>query len=100
MTKLKMVVAVFFLGALAAPIAMAQTAPAAPAVAAPAQTQEFVAGTPNVPQLAKPQVQSRTGVDCGNVAIGQPPCPIPEPGSLPLVAVAVLAAYAVIRRKK
>ena len=97
MTKLKMVVAAFFLGALAAPIAMAQTAPAAPAAAAPAQTQEFVAGTPNL-QALTPQVKPLVGADCGGP--GQPVCTVPEPGSLPLVAVSVLAAYAVIRRTK
>ena len=97
-SKLKFALAVCCLGALTAPVVMAQTAPAAPTAPAPTQTQEFVAATPNVPQLAKPQVQPRTGVACGGP--GQPVCTVPEPGSLPLVAVSVLAAYAVIRRKK
>jgi PEP-CTERM motif len=91
-TKLKLALALWCLGALAAPVAMAQTAPAAPA---PTQTEEFVAETPNVPQLGKPQVATMSG-GC----IPGRPCVVPEPGTLPLLAVAALAAFAVVRRKK
>jgi PEP-CTERM motif len=88
--KLKLVIAVFFAGAMAAPFAMAQTAPSAPAAA-----KEFVAETPNVPQLGKPIVSPR------NQCTSFPnPCTVPEPGSLPLIAVAAFAAFAVMRRKK
>lgn len=95
MTKnLKLALAMFCLGALTAPTAMAQTAtPAAAQAAAP--TPEFVAGTPNVPQLNRPQVTPRVG--CGTFPAV---CTVPEPGSLPLLAVAALAAFAVMRRKK
>lgn len=91
-TKLKLALAVWCLGALTAPVAMAQTAPAAPAPAA-TQTKEFVAETPNVPQLGKPIVTPNSGACARN-------CTVPEPGTLPLLAVAALAAFAVTRRKK
>lgn len=100
MTKnLKLALAMFCLGALSAPVAMAQTSTAAP-VAAP--TPEFVAGTPNVPQLNGARVTPRNGVTCGPTPISPtlPPCAVPEPSSLPLVAVAALAAFAVLRRRK
>ena len=97
-TKLKLALAVLCVGALTSPLAMAQTAPATQAAAAPAAAKEFVAETPNVPQLNRPQVTPRNGVTCGG--LGLPPCGVPEPGSIPLVAAAALAAFAVMRRKK
>jgi PEP-CTERM motif len=93
--KLKMALAAWCLGALIAPVAMAQTAPAAPAASAPTPTKEFVAESPNVPQLVKPQVKPMTG----GCVVGLP-CAVPEPGSLPLVALAAFAAALVLRRKK
>lgn len=95
-TKLKLTLAVLCAGALAAPLAMAQTAPSAPAAAAPAAAKEFVAEAPNVPQLNKPQITPLNQCAQGTF----PNCTVPEPGSLPLIAVAALAAYAVMRRKK
>ena len=93
-TKLKLALALLCVGALSAPLAMAQTAPSTPA-AAPAAAKEFVAETPNVPQLNRPQVTPRN--TCNTFPT---PCTVPEPGSLPLLAVAALAAFAVMRRKK
>lgn len=94
-TKLKLALAVWCLGALTAPVAMAQTAPAAPASAA-TQTMEFVASTPNVPQLGKPSVAPMNQCVPGQF----PSCTVPEPGSLPLIAVAAFAAFAAMRSKK
>ena len=92
-TKLKLALALWCVGALSAPLAMAQTQSGTTAAG-----KEFVAETPNVPQLNRPQVTPRSTVVCGGFL--QPPCAVPEPGSLPLIAVAALAAFAVMRRKK
>lgn len=93
-TKLKLTFALWCLGALTAPAAMAQPAPVAPAASAAAPTGEFVAEAPNL-QLAKPQVKPMNACnDLSGI------CAVPEPGSLPLVALAAVAAFAVLRRKK
>ena len=76
-SKLKLALVVWCLGALTAPVAMANT-------------KEFVAETPNVPQLSKPQVAPLNNI----------PFSVPEPGSLPLALMAVAAAVALARRKK
>jgi len=78
-TTLKLVTAMFCVGALFAPVAMAQT-------------KEFVAETPNLPDPKRPVAAPMVG--------GGGLTPIPEPGSLALVAVAAVAAGAVMRRKK
>lgn len=58
-------------------------------------TRLAVAGLTLLPVLAGAQ----TSPNCG--AAGTPPCPTPEPGTWPLVALAlgVLVAVKVIRRK-
>lgn len=101
-TKLKLALAVFCLAAMAAPAVMAQTAAEAPAAEAPAAApaaagaKEFIpGGAQNLPVPGRPAAVSRSG--CGtfpNV------CNVPEPGSLPLIAAAALAAAVVMRRKK
>lgn len=78
--KLKLVAAMLCVGALFAPVAMAQT-------------KEFVAETPNLPDPTRPVVTPMSG----GAFPGQT---VPEPGSLPLVAVAAVAAAAFLRRKK
>lgn len=95
--KLKIALAVLCVGVLSAPVAMAQAAAPAPAAApaAGAGANEFIPGAaPNLPQLGEPSVRPMTGVGCA------PFCVVPEPGSLPLFAVAAVAAIAVMRRKK
>jgi len=79
-TTLKLVTAMFCVGALFAPVAMAQT-------------KEFVAETPNLPDPKRPVAAPLSGG-------GFPGQTVPEPGSLPLVAVAAVAAAAFLRRKK
>ena len=92
MTNLKLALAVLCLGALTAPVAMAQTQTAAPATAAATPAKEFVAQTPNVPQLGKPNATPMTGGGGLNR--------VPEPGSLALVAAAIAATAVVMRRRK
>ena len=87
--KLKFALAVLCVGALSAPVAMAQTA--APAPAAGESAMEFIPGAaPNLPQPGKPSLTPMNTTPFG----------IPEPGSLPMVLLAALAAAAVVRRKR
>ena len=87
--KLKLALAVLCVGALSAPVAMAQTA--APAPAAGEGANEFIPGAaPNLPQPGKPSLTPMNTTPFG----------IPEPGSLPMVLLAALAAAAVVRRKR
>ena len=88
--KLKLALALVCVTALTTPVAMAQSAPSTGAAAAPVPAKEFVAEAQNVPQLGKPGVQPMNNAPFG----------VPEPGSLPLVLLAALAAVAVARRKK
>ena len=95
--KLKIALAVLCVGVLSAPVAMAQAA--APAPAAGESANEFIPGAaPNLPQPGRPSLTPMSTVPCGGFL--QPACGVPEPGSLPLFAVAALAAFAVMRRKK
>ena len=92
--KLKFALAVLCVGALSAPVAVAQTA--APAPAAGESAMEFIPGAaPNLPQPGKPSLTPMTAGCVPGL-----PCAVPEPGSLPLIAVAALAAALVLRRKK
>ncbi len=87
--KLKLALAVLCVGVLSAPVAMAQTA--APAPAAGESAMEFIPGAaPNLPQPGKPSLTPMNTTPFG----------IPEPGSLPMVLLAALAAAAVVRRKR
>ena len=87
--KLNFALAVLCVGALSAPVAVAQTA--APAPAAGESAMEFIPGAaPNLPQPGKPSLTPMNTTPFG----------IPEPGSLPMVLLAALAAAAVVRRKR
>ena len=87
--KLKFALAVLCVGALSAPVAMAQTA--APAPAAGESANEFIPGAaPNLPQPGKPSLTPMNTTPFG----------IPEPGSLPMVLLAAVVAGVVARRKK
>ena len=87
--KLKLALAVLCVGVLSAPVAMAQAA--APAPAAGESAMEFIPGAaPNLPQPGKPSLTPMNTTPFG----------IPEPGSLPMVLLAALAAAAVVRRKR
>ena len=87
--KLKFALAVLCVGALSAPVAMAQTA--APAPAAGESANEFIPGAaPNLPQPGKPSL----------TPMNTAPFEIPEPGSLPMVLLAAVVAGVVARRKK